>query len=275
MIDAHRSVLAACFLTISTAVVPASAQPDAASTPLAGPKVSERVTNTLIERDMQGRFRRIEGRPEVAALARIPIDPVRREDARRVIEDRAGALRAHLVEHIDLIKASTDASIAGNTEEVRRIQLDLYRLFEPAGERSPLLSPLEPVLSAEEFGEVKRVVNEYWDAWVAAEAGNGMMDAAASEALERRLAYELYQQELAYAYESTLRPFQQRLERIYTIVEPTDDQRAAIRAAVIKYIRDAGLTPTPDQREELARSIYDALDEPRRFRLFAAGLSAM
>lgn len=254
----------------------AHAGPDQAPIqPLSGPTISDQAMRSLVHRDMQGRFQRVEGRPEVAAIAQIPIDPVRRAEARRVVEDRAAALRSHLVEHIEMIRASTDASLAGDTEKVRRIQYELYQLFDPTGERSPLLAPLAGVLSRTEYDELARVVDECWDAWIAAESDARMMDSGPPDGLESRLVYELYQRELAYAYEDTLRPFQQRLDRIYAVVEPTDEQRAAIRGAVIKYIGDAKLTPTAEQREELARTIYDALDEPRRFRLFAAGLAAM
>lgn len=266
-------VAAAFFTAVSTQ---AGVQPvgDPGSSPLSGPRVAEETVRTLVSRDMQGRFQPVEGRPESAALARIPIDPVRREAARRVMEDRASALRAHLVEHIDMLRAWTDASLAGEEEEVRRIQLELYQMFEPEGNRAVLHAPLAEALSGAEFAELERVLDEYWDAWMSAEAGDRMMDAA-PENLELRLAYRLYQQELAYAYESTLRPVQQRLERIYATVEPTPEQRATIRAAVIGLIRAGGLSPTAQQREEAARMIYDALDEDRRFRLFAAGLSAM
>jgi hypothetical protein len=273
----HLSQVMMVFMLFAASAAHAGTQPagDPASSPLSGPRVADETVRTLVSRDMQGRFQPVEGRPEAAALARIPIDPVRREAARRVLEDRASALRAHLVEHIDMLRAWTDASLAGEEEEVRRIQIELYQMFEPEGDRGVLHAPLTEVLSPAEFVELERVLDEYWDAWMAAEAGDRMMDGAVPENLEQRLAYRLYQQELGYAYESTLRPVQQRLERIYAAVEPTPDQREAIRAAVIGLIRAGGLSPTEAQRDEAARAIYDALDEDRRFRLFAAGLSAM
>jgi hypothetical protein len=249
----HLSQVMMVFMLFAASAAHAGTQPagDPASSPLSGPRVADETVRTLVSRDMQGRFQPVEGRPEAAALARIPIDPVRREAARRVLEDRASALRAHLVEHIDMLRAWTDASLAGEEEEVRRIQIELYQMFEPEGDRGVLHAPLTEVLSPAEFVELERVLDEYWDAWMAAEAGDRMMDGAVPENLEQRLA------------------------RIYAAVEPTPDQREAIRAAVIGLIRAGGLSPTEAQRDEAARAIYDALDEDRRFRLFAAGLSAM
>jgi hypothetical protein len=58
------------------------------------------------------------------------------------------------------------------------------------------------------------------------------------------------------------------MRRMYEIVEPTKEQREAIRAIVIEYIRETRLNPTPEQRREAARRIYQILDEEDRVKLF-------
>lgn len=260
----------------------ALAQPEPADQPmqppndqplLAGPQVRDSAADTLVQRDMQGRFQRLDARPEEAALTRMVLDPEQRERARAVIGDRAASLRRHLVDNIDLIRESTDAIRAGDQATARRLARDLYDSFDPAHERDPLLAPLAAVLSPDEHTELTRLVDEYWDSWIDAElrASPGQP----REQVRDRLILEQFQSELTTAYRYTLQPFQQKLDAIYAAVEPTPEQRAAIRAAVIEYIRDGRLQPTADQRAILARTIYQALDEPRRIKLLAAALAAL
>ncbi|HMN41224.1 MAG TPA: hypothetical protein PKE29_10290 [Phycisphaerales bacterium] len=252
------------------------AQAPAEEPALGGPKVQDRVATSLVRVDAQGRFVKLTVRPEEAALDLILIDPDRRAKARHAIEDRAAAFRRHLVDSIDLIKASTDAIRSGDRATANRLSQDLYDGFDPEHQRDPLAGPIGTVLSAEERAQMTRLVDEYWTAWIDAELkAAGGKGGPTREEMQARLSLGQFQAEVAVAYEYTLRPFQQKIEAIALVVEPTVEQRAAIRDAIIDYIRDGRLKPTDEQRLTLARAIYDVLDEEQRIRLLAAAVSRL
>lgn len=237
--------------------------------PLRGPAVSERVARTLVRFNARGEFLRVEGRPDEAALAVLPIDASRRERAQAAVTERGTALGVLLVDHIDLVKEATDAIQAGDRDRAQALSREMYALYVPDGARDPVAAVLKGVLSGEEYAELTRLVDEYWKAWIDWElrSARDRTDAARTRAQEQ-LAYGLFQEELRLAYERTLRPYQERIETIARAVEPTPEQRAEIRLIIIDYIRQGRLRPTPELRREILRRIYLALDEDRRTKFF-------
>lgn len=260
-------IIAAALCLGARAQEAAKAPPE--ETPLAGPKVPDR--RTLVSTDMQGRFRRLEVRPEEAALDVLSIDAERLDLARGVVEQRASAIRKHVLENIELIKTFADGPKDGPSAE--KLGRELYERFDPKHTRDPLIEPLARVLSSDEQSELKRVVEEYWERTIENEQARNRKQSRAD--IESRLAYEQFQREVRRAYDTTLRPFQQKLENIYAAVDPTPEQRRALRGVMIEYIRASQSSPGPERRVKLARAIYEALDEERRVKLLAAGIAAM
>jgi hypothetical protein len=236
---------------------------------LRGPSVPDRSVRTLVRFDADGRFIALRERPEEAALGLMLLEPQRRERARDVAESRRISLGMLLVDNIDLVREGTDAIAAGERAKTRQIYRDLHTRFDPEGTRDPLLKPFADILSPAELDDLRRLVDEYWSAWIDWE----MRDAAdrtdeARKRIERRLAFTLFQQEVGEAYTWSLRPFRTRLETLYEITQPTPEQRAALREAVIDHIRESRLKPTPEQQRRVADRIYSILDEDQRRRLF-------
>lgn len=236
---------------------------------LRGPTVAVEEARSLVQRDAMGRFVPIADRPEEIAITVVPIDINRRHLARDVIATRRTALGMHLVEHVDILKEATDAMLAGENERAQKLYRDIYEKFEPEQGRDPLLEPLAEVLSADEFNELKRLVDEYWQAWTDWELRDQMQPAEeARAAVAQRLEFTMFQQEISRAYEWSIRPYQQKLQYICEIVETTPEQRSAIRSAIVDHIRETKLQSTPEQRQLLTQRIYDTLDEQQRLKLF-------
>lgn len=235
---------------------------------LRGPDV-ERDGRTIVQFDFSGALRVLETRPEIAAAALLPLAPERREQIRTINERRETELGKLLVEHIDTVVEITDAIRAGDSRTAQQLVRFLHEQFNPQHDRDPLLTDYAAVLTDDELAEAQRMVDEYWEVWIdrsmqgAEEGGED-----ARRATRQRLAFELFQQELRAAYDWSLRPYREKLERIAEIVGPTAEQQTAIRKAVIDHIREAGLEPTDEQRRALARQVYDILDEQRRRELF-------
>jgi hypothetical protein len=223
---------------------------------------------------MTGRFRRIEGRPEVAALAMLVLEPDVRDAAHAVVEKRLTAIREHVIDEIDLLRESSDATRAGDRARAEELQRELFRRFPHAAQRAPLVEPLASVLPVEAHAELVRMVDEYWSAWIASEAeGRPDQPGKAAKSVEDRLAFQLFQGELVTVYNAILRPLQQKLDRIYEIAEVSDAQRESIRSAVIGFVKTSRLHADDEASMALARAILDVLDEEQRTRVLAAALS--
>lgn len=236
---------------------------------LRGPTVADDATRTLINVDMGGNFVRVQGRPEEAALGLVIVDPDRRQQAQAAAAARRTSIGMLLIDNIDLVKEASDAVRAGENQTVQRVYREIYSRFDPDQIRDPLLADFAQALSAEEQQQVVAMVDDYWTAWIDWELRNRNNPNDAMRArTEQRLAFSIFQREIGEAYNWALRPFQQRMEALYEMVEPTEEQRSAIRDAMIEYIREARLEPTPEQRRKTADEIYMLFTEEQHQRLF-------
>jgi hypothetical protein len=271
--DQGRAAWASLLLVLLLSA-PAPAQPPAGGDPvLGGPPVPEEVARTLVGYNVSGRFQKVEGRPEEAALLLLNLDPAVREHTREVVAERDAELQRLLVDNIDTVKEIADAVLAGDGASVQRLGKELYDRSDPTHARDPLLAPLEKVLPEDRHADLKRLVDDYWAAWVKAERRAGAKETEAQA--QERLALTLFQEEIRRVYDRTLRPFRDRIARIFQVADPTPEQRAAIREAAVEFIRETRLKPSPEQRDQVARKVYLILDEERRIKLFAAALSQL
>lgn len=224
---------------------------------------------SLVQFDVSGALVKVPGRPEMAAVALLPMDLERRDDIRLINEARRTEVALFLADQIDVIREITDAIRAGDNDAAQRLAQSLYKSMQPEHVRDPLLEPYAEVLSPEELTETTRILDEYWSALIRQQLRDeDHVGQAMQQRTEERLAFETFQEEIREAYEWSLRPYQQKIERIAEIVSPTPEQREAIRFAIIDYIREARLEPTDALRQQSAQRIYDILDEEQRQKLF-------
>ncbi|MBX3357697.1 MAG: hypothetical protein KF745_04635 [Phycisphaeraceae bacterium] len=236
---------------------------------LRGPHVPDDMTHTLVRRDARGRLVRIEGRPESAALVQMSIDPDRREKAREVIADRTATLRTRLIESVTASEETIETLILGDRAAIQKVSTEIIERIDPDAVRDPLLEPLSAVLSPDETAELKTLTDDYWTAWIDSEKRANQTPAQ----VEQRLIRSLLLDELRAAYDSSLRPYRDRLDRVNQAVDPTPEQRAALFKIVVRFIATSRLQPTEEQRAALAREIYGALEEPQRIKIFELALS--
>ncbi len=240
---------------------------------LAGPSVPDRVTRTLVQHDMRGEFIRVEGRLETAALTVLGADQHQRDAIRDTTADREGAINMLLVDQVDLVERGVDAFRAGDVDKEWALLRELRAKIDPPDTRDPLLKPLSEVLAPEQHAELVRLLDEYWKAWVDLELrGDSDRSDQARARTQERLVLLIFQEEVRQAYERTLRPYRERLERIDAIAEPTPEQRTQIREAMMDFIRQTRLKPSMSERRRAAQRIYAALDDTRRLRLIDAFL---
>ncbi|MBZ0172258.1 MAG: hypothetical protein K8E66_07765, partial [Phycisphaerales bacterium] len=264
----HRHLITALSLCLVSPVL--AAQPDQPD-PLRGPDVPARETRSLVNRGMMGRFEPLEVRPVAAALLELDLDDATREKAREIVEQRALDIAMLLVDRIDLVRDMTDLIMAGDRDAARRMLHDMWGEFEPDAPRDPLLKPLKEILEPAQIGEVRRLVDEYWNAWIDYELRDQeerREKPQARERVTRRLSFEIFEREVREGYDASLSRYRQALDAVYNAVMPTDEQREAIRSIVIEHIKTTRLSATPAQRRETNMRIYRLLDDERKERLF-------
>jgi len=242
---------------------------------LRGPRVERDQLDTIVITDMSGNFTPVEGRPELVAFARVCDDPDDLARAREMGTARVFDLAELLVDEIDTVRTITDAIAEGNTTYAQTLLAQLRLRHDPDMLRDPLRAELEPMLEAHQRDRFDRILDEYWDAWIAANTPESEQDMqgrprtqVVHQRIENRLNNQLFQQDIARAYEYSLRRYQGAMTAIYDAIEPTPEQRAWIRNRVIQHIKDTRLNPTLEQREALMLEIYDMLDEDRQTKLF-------
>jgi len=251
-------------LSIATIAQTACGQSDL----LKGPEIQEQ--QSIVRHTMSGDFERIEGRPEMAAFAAITDDPELLQHAIEAELERTVAISMHLVDHIDLMKEATDASLSGDNKTATEIYTKLHELFDPEKRHDPLTPGLAEVLNKQQQSGYTRLLEEYWDAWIDANLGDRMdrEKPAVRKRVRARLTTRLFNQELREAYNISLKQYRDAMEVIYQVVEPTEDQRESMREVLIAYIKETRLDPTPEQRRAATMRMYEVLDEERRAKFF-------
>lgn len=242
---------------------------------LRGPQVERDQLDTIVITDMSGNFIPVEERPELVAFARVCDDPEDLARAREMGTSRVFDLAELLVDEIDTVRTITDAIAEGNTTYAQTLLAQLRLRHDPDMLRDPLRAELEPMLEATQRERFDRILDEYWDAWIAANTPESEQDMqgrprtqAVHQRIENRLNNELFQRDIANAYEYSLRRYRDAMQAMYGAIQPTPEQRAWIRNRVIQHIKDTRLNPTLEQREALMLEIYDMLDEDRQTKLF-------
>jgi hypothetical protein len=251
------------FITIIAS--PSAAQDDV----LKGPDLDSKQRPTIVHQSMSGEFQQVEGRPEIAAFAVVTDDSQLNEHARNIALDRTIKLSLLLVDEIDLMRESTDAMRDGDQKRAREIQTQFHDQFDQ-GAHNPLSQQLKKLLNDAQQKEYARVLEEYWDAWINWTLRNreAKINDRVRNQTRNRLASRLFQRELAEAYDISLKRYRDALEVIYSAVEPTDEQREAIRSIIIEHIKQTRLEATPQQRRDAMHEIYRLLDDDRKEKLY-------
>jgi hypothetical protein len=242
---------------------------------LRGPRVDREQIDTIVVTDMSGKFTPVEGRPELVAFARVCDDPDDLARARELGTSRVFDLAELLVDEIETVRTITDALAEGNNAYAQTLLAQLRLRHDPEMLRDPLRAALEPMLEDTQRERFDRILDAYWDAWIAAntpESDQNMQGQprtpAIKQQIENRLNNELFQRDIANAYEYSLKRYRDAMQAMYDAIEPTAEQREWIRNRVIQHIKDTRLSPTIEQREALMLEIDDILYEERQTKLF-------
>ncbi|MEM9372935.1 MAG: hypothetical protein AAGA55_04755 [Planctomycetota bacterium] len=228
---------------------------------LGGPEIPREAVERIGGEDGQGRFVRVEGRPEFAAARVLRIPQAVREQIRQIERDRSVRLTAHLIDELDLFRAMSDAVVAGDNARAEGMMDELWSRLEDGKPAAPCADDIEASLPAELRVVYRRVIDSYWHRWAQSESREMEPDAT-----RERLATLLFREEVRQAYDGSLRHYRQAMDAIFAATDPTEAQRARIRDRVINHIKRTRLEATPAHRRDVMLEIYGLLDDDRRVR---------
>jgi hypothetical protein len=242
---------------------------------LSGPKVAATAAApTLIERDLQGKIRRLETTAEEAALALLDLDAVTKEKVNKILAMRTAALDSVVVNNVPLLLKFQAARETGDRRDLAELTGELTKAAAPLREQGRLKENIAAVLPNGERERFESLVSEYWKAILAerrelmakeqGSGGTGLRTAGRAAATEFALAVG---QEIKRSYERTLgqriADFENLLKSLSLDMNTETKVRNMVTDHAQKYIAQKG-GATPAQNRELFFKIMNALTLEQR-----------
>lgn len=246
--------------------VPALAQEEGTSDPLAGPSVSESTQATLVERDFTGRIKRTEVPPEEAALALLTLTTEEKAATARILAERAAILDKVVLGNIDLLLQLVSASAAGERAEQAELGARLGAQLQPLRDRGPLADELAGALAEDKGRRLKTLVREYWAAVVqegTADARKAGEDVRPAQIIAREMRASVGQ-EIRRSYERQVTARVAELDKQLAAMGLSPEQEGKIRALITEYGQRTLLKPTEADRRRLFAAIMAELSPEQR-----------
>lgn len=252
--------------------------------PLQGPSV-DKTSNagpTIVERSFEGTLRRLDVRPEEAAVRKLDLSEDEKARVETVLQARSAAMDQVVRDHIDLLVRISTAKAADNKPEIQKSTQELREALRPLTTKGSLQDQLAGVLENGHAQKMRDMVREFYRALISEgmkqrpsgdplptdddmTATGGDKGAAARKATLTRVIQDVYGQEIRRSYERIAAEGQARLEELVKRLELTPEQEEKVRAIALDVAQKTKLKPTPAQRvEEFSRIAQELTPEQRK-----------
>lgn len=135
---------------------------------LGGPKVADGAgAPTIVERDFEGKVKRLEVRPEEAAAMRLQLTEEERRAVDSVLAERAASMDAAIVGNVELLTRFASARAANDREALRGLLEELRGAFGELAQPGKLVEDISAVLPAEKAEALRAMVRGYYEAVIA------------------------------------------------------------------------------------------------------------
>jgi hypothetical protein len=239
---------------------------------LRGPTLTkhvERPERSIVERDFNGKLKKLEDNPALVALRRLELTPEERVAAGKVVGDRAAAIDAIVRDNLRLLIEFGLAKQAGDSEDTNRMQAQVMEKASPFLKRGPLIAELRPALSKEKFAELKRMVDEYNKMAAQDRMGDPMTGPKKDNKLGAMLAQgaEGFLAEARASYQRVVEAGGKDFENLIKLLELTPQQESKVRQIVMDMFQKTYGKLTKGQQIKVFLDIYAELDAGQRHRL--------
>lgn len=256
--------------TTPTSPAPATASPEG-DAPLSGPSVKvQQKAPTIVERDAEGRCRKLEIQPAEAAVRVMKLSPQTREKVDAVLIEQAAVLDTIVRDNFELIVNVAGAAQGGDKTQVTKYLGQLWEVSQPLRKRGALVEQLAKVLSKEEATQLRRMVLEYNGARVkdeetAAKQRGEKFDNAKFNINER---LSIIGQELKRSYERVIGQQSKDLDAIIASLNLSVEQDAKVRQILLDVVQRNGAKATNAQKVSAYLKIVAVLDKEQRTILY-------
>ncbi len=252
----------------------AAAQPASDGDALRGPtlrKQTEETDRSIVQRDFQGRLKKLEENPALAALAKVSLTPEERERVDRVIGERAAAIDTIVRDNLRLVVEFVTAKQAGESAEASALQSRVLEKAMPFIRRGPLVNELRAALPEEKYSALRGMVDEYHRALTADRAADPLM--AGKQKDENKLGSmvaagaEGFVAEARASFQRIVNGGGQEFEALIKMLALTPQQEGRVRQIATDLFSKTYGMPTKMQQIKVFLDIYAELDVEQRHRL--------
>lgn len=263
-------ILAVMGCALASARVPAGlddAKTDGGA--LAGPKVveRERARASIVEREFDGKLKRLEQHPALVALDRLELTSEQRAKATEVVVSRNTQLDTIVRDNLRAIIEAALARQAGDQAAAQAKFGELLKKARPFLDRGTLLSELRPALPTDQYQQLKHAVDEY-----NAAAAQDAMDAPGAKRQNRIGAalaqgFEGFGLEVKASYERVFADRNKEFEELLQHLDLTPEQESKVRQKVLDLVQKTYGKPTRAQQVRVFLNIYSELTPEQRKKL--------
>lgn len=252
--------------TKQTAPTTSPASPEGES-PLSGPSVKvQQKAPTIVERDAEGRCRKLEIQPAEAAVRVMKLDPKTREKVDAVLIEQAAVLDTIVRDNFELIVNVAGAAQGGDKTQVTKYLGELWEVSQPLRKRGALVEQLAKVLSKDEATQLRKMVLEYNGARMKDEENahkqRGEKFDNAKFNINERLG--ILGQELKRSYERVIGQQSKDLDAVIASLNLSVEQDAKVRQILLDVVQRNGAKATNAQKVGAYLKIVAVLDEDQR-----------
>lgn len=236
---------------------------------LAGPKVveRERAKASIVEREFDGKLKRLEQHPVLVALDKLELTNEQRAKATEVVVSRNTQLDTIVRDNLRGIIEAALARQAGDQAAAQAKFGELLKKARPFLDRGTLLSELRPALPTEQYEQLKHAVDEY-----NAAAAQDAMNAPGAKRQNRIGAalaqgFEGFGLEVKASYERVFADRNKEFEELLQHLDLSPEQESKVRQKVIDLVQKTYGKPTKAQQVRVFLDIYGELTPEQRKKL--------
>ncbi len=267
-------------LTISVAMCNtcefvAAEPPGSGKEALSGPKVDMAAKKTsLVERDFDGKLRRLEISPEEAAIGLLKLDEATKAKVDEAVAARSLLLDVFVRDNLDLLLRFSTAGASNNTQEQGMLLRETYEKAEPIRKHGRLQETVGAVLPPEQKKSFVELVQSYRAALaneeIALAASKPTKDGKKPDRAGAmlKIGFEQFGQDVKRAYERVIAEGQGKLEDFIKTLEMSQAQEEKVRKLTSNFAQAHITTPaTQKEKTMLFLDISAALEPSQRAKL--------
>ena len=248
----------------------AYAGPEGAPDPLAGPRITTAVKKlTLVERDFDGKVRRLEVSPEEEAVRRLELDEATKGKVNEAIAARSKLFDDFVRQNLDLLLKF--ASSHGNKADRGMLLRETFEKAAPIREHGRLQEHVLAVLPEDKKQAFTQLVDEYRNAVIAEEAKlpNEQGKQSGRTGAAMRVGLEQFGQDVKRAYERVIAEGQGKLETFLKNLDLSTEQDQKIRKMVVDfYTQYLGKEAPAGAKLELVMKVAAELEPAQKRKLW-------